>query len=193
MRRKTYDVLFETKTEMNLLGRERSFAHSLLYFALSLGLFGGGVSNHVLIQQPLGVRFAVVLAVIVITGVALCMEAFLLHGICETVGATSGDPAALICLLGYTALPFLVLTPVALLCTKIGLEGMLLFPLVTLVGLCWMLYLLVRALEVVYIIDFTRAVSVVCFSLLLQYVVFLLPLQLVYYLVSRQLDVLFRF
>jgi len=182
MRRKTFDVLFETKNGMHLLGKEQSFSHSALYFALSLGLFGGVVSNHFLAAQPLEIRFAVVLAVIVITGVILSLEGFLLHGICETVGATSGNPASLICMLGYTALPFLVLTPVALMCTKIGYSGLLIFPFVLLAGLMWMLYLLMRALEVVYIIDFTRALSVVCFSLLLQYIAFVLPIQLAYYL-----------
>lgn len=50
---------------------------------------------------------------------------FLLHGILETLGAMAGDAVGLICLLGYTTLPFLVMTPVALLGTKLGLPGML--------------------------------------------------------------------
>ncbi|MFQ9523698.1 MAG: hypothetical protein ACLR2G_09680 [Phascolarctobacterium faecium] len=39
----------------------------------------------------------------------------------ETLGAMAGDAVGLICLLGYTTLPFLVMTPVALLGTKLGL------------------------------------------------------------------------
>jgi hypothetical protein len=60
-----------------------------------------------------------------IGAVVLTCMAFLLHGILETVGATSGNPVSLICLLGYTVLPFLVLTPVAFLSTKLGLTGVL--------------------------------------------------------------------
>lgn len=151
---------------------------SCLYFALSLGLFGGVVSNHFLSKLELGTRFAVVVAVILITGVALFMYGLLLHGILETVGSTSGNPVALICLLGYTALPFLVLTPVAFLSTKSGYGGLLLFLAAFGVGAVWMLYLLMRALQVVYIIDFPRAAAVVLFSLLLLYIVFVLPWQL---------------
>lgn len=96
---------------------------------------------------------------------------FLLHGILETLGAMAGDAVGLICLLGYTTLPFLVMTPVALLGTKLGLPGML----VVVGAACitaklWMLYLLIRALQVVYLIDFKRSLATVAFSLLLLYI-----------------------
>ena len=187
MRRKTFDVLFETNTGMGRLGSEHCLWRSGWYFFLSLGMFGGVVSNHLLAYMPLGVRLGVVLAVVLIVGVSLTMYGFLIHGIMETLGTTSGNPVALICLLGYTALPFLVLTPLALLSTRIGYDGILLFALVLLIGLLWMLYLFIRALQVVYIIDLTRAAAVVFFSLLLLYVAFVLPLHLLYKLVNLQL------
>ena len=43
------------------------------------------------------------------------------------------------------------------------------------VGVIWMLYLLVRSLEAVYLIDWVRAMVTVLFSLLLMFIVFVLP------------------
>ena len=99
-----------------------------------------------------------------------------------------GDAVGLICLLGYTTLPFLVMTPVALLGTKLGLPGML-----VVVGACitaklWMLYLLIRALQVVYLIDFKRSLATVAFSLLLLYIAFVLPLQIVFELLMLKIS-----
>ena len=153
---------------------------SLWYFALSVGLFSGVVTNQLFLDQTLSVRFAVIAAAVSIAGVVLSMYGFLLHGILETLGAMAGDAVGLICLLGYTTLPFLVMTPVALLGTKLGLPGML-----VVVGACitaklWMLYLLIRALQVVYLIDFKRSLATVAFSLLLLYIAFVLPLQIVF-------------
>ncbi|MCQ5198450.1 hypothetical protein, partial [Phascolarctobacterium faecium] len=93
------------------------------------------------LDQALSVRFAVIAAAVSFAGVVLSMYGFLLHGILETLGAMAGAAVGLICLLGYTTLPFLVMTPVALLGTKLGLPGML-----VVVGACitaklWMLYL----------------------------------------------------
>jgi hypothetical protein len=48
-----------------------------------------------------------------------------------------------------------------------------------------MLYLLVRSLEVVYIIDFKRAAATVLFSLLLVYIVVVLPWQVGFNLLLR--------
>lgn len=123
-----------------------------------------------------------------IAGVVLSMYGFLLHGILETLGAMAGDAVGLICLLGYTTLPFLVMTPVALLGTKLGLPGML-----VVVGACitaklWMLYLLIRALQVVYLIDFKRSLATVAFSLLLLYIAFVLPLQIVFELLMLKIS-----
>ena len=179
MRRKTFDVLFETRDGMRLLVQERCMWRSLWYFALSVGLFSGVVTNQLFLDQALSVSIA---------GVVLSMYGFLLHGILETLGAMAGDAVGLICLLGYTTLPFLVMTPVALLGTKLGLPGML-----VVVGACitaklWMLYLLIRALQVVYLIDFKRSLATVAFSLLLLYIAFVLPLQIVFELLMLKIS-----
>ena len=188
MRRKTFDVLFETRDGMRLLVQERCMWRSLWYFALSVGLFSGVVTNQLFLDQALSVRFAVIAAAVSIAGVVLSMYGFLLHGILETLGAMAGDAVGLICLLGYTTLPFLVMTPVALLGTKLGLPGML-----VVVGACitaklWMLYLLIRALQVVYLIDFKRSLATVAFSLLLLYIAFVLPLQIVFELLMLKIS-----
>ena len=161
---------------------------SLWYFALSVGLFSGVVTNQLFLDQTLSVRFAVIAAAVSIAGVVLSMYGFLLHGILETLGAMAGDAVGLICLLGYTTLPFLVMTPVALLGTKLGLPGML-----VVVGACitaklWMLYLLIRGLQVVYLIDFKRSLATVAFSLLLLYIAFVLPLQIVFELLMLKIS-----
>jgi hypothetical protein len=187
MRRKTFNVLFETKDEMAILGKEHCMWRSLWYFVLSLGLFCGVVSNYVLSAQTLVVRFAVVAAILIVLALLLAMYGFLLHGILETVGATSGNPVSLICLLGYTVLPFMVLTPVAFLSTKYGFTGILIFGATFAAGMLWMLYLLMRALEAVYIIDFIRAFAVVCFSVLMLGIVFVMPVCLAVKLVLLQL------
>ena len=181
MRRKTFDVLFETRDGMRLLVQERCMWRSLWYFALSVGLFSGVVTNQLFLDQTLSVRFAVIAAAVSIAGVVLSMYGFLLHGILETLGAMAGDAVGLICLLGYTTLPFLVMTPVAL-------PGML-----VVVGACitaklWMLYLLIRALQVVYLIDFKRSLATVAFSLLLLYIAFVLPLQIVFELLMLKIS-----
>ena len=173
---------------LTLLVQERCMWRSLWYFALSVGLFSGVVTNQLFLDQALSVRFAVIAAAVSIAGVVLSMYGFLLHGILETLGAMAGDAVGLICLLGYTTLPFLVMTPVALLGTKLGLPGML-----VVVGACitaklWMLYLLIRALQVVYLIDFKRSLATVAFSLLLLYIAFVLPLQIVFELLMLKIS-----
>ncbi|MBR5796996.1 MAG: YIP1 family protein [Phascolarctobacterium sp.] len=185
MRRKTFDVLFDTRVGMTALVKQPCLWRSGFYYTLSVGLFTGVVSNSWLIHEPLEVRFAIVVALIIILGAAISMYGFLLHGILETFGALAGDAKGLVCLLGYTTLPFLVLTPCALLAGKLGFDGLLLLAAVTLIVCCWMLYLLVRSLEVVYIIDFKRAAATVLFSLLLVYIVIVLPWQVGFNLLLR--------
>ena len=180
MRRKIYDVLFQTRTGMTDLVKQPSLWRSGFYFTLSVGLFSGVVTNTWLVDLPLSMRLGTVLATVIVTGVALALYGFLLHGILETVGALAGDARVLICLLGYTALPFLLLTPLALLAGKLGLEGLIFLAAIGLVGLLWMLYLLIRSLEVTYIIDFKRSASIILFSLLLLYIVFVLPWRIVF-------------
>lgn len=160
----------------------------LVVFCLKRGSVQRRCNKSVVLDQTLSVRFAVIAAAVSIAGVVLSMYGFLLHGILETLGAMAGDAVGLICLLGYTTLPFLVMTPVALLGTKLGLPGML-----VVVGACitaklWMLYLLIRALQVVYLIDFKRSLATVAFSLLLLYIAFVLPLQIVFELLMLKIS-----
>ncbi len=185
MRRKTFDVLFEPDEGMGLLVRQSSLWRSAMYFTLSVGFFAGVVTNSWLLQEPLSVRMALIAAIVIISGTALALYGFLLHGIMETFATLAGDPTGLICLLGYTTLPFLVLTPVALLAGKFGLGGIPLLLITFLIGFIWMLYLLIRSLEVVYLVDKVRATATVIFSLLLMYIVFVLPWQLFGILIQR--------
>lgn len=178
MRRKTFDVLFDPGAGMAALVKQPCIWRSAFYFTLSVGFFTGVTTNCWLIEQPLEVRFAIILAVVLVAATALSLYGFLLHGIMETLGALAGDPVGLICLLGYTTVPFLLLTPGALLAGKLGLNGLPLLGILFLVGCLWMLYLLVRSLEAVYLVDAFRAGVTVLFSLLLLYIVFVLPWQL---------------
>ncbi len=187
MRRKTFNVLFENKNGMEILCHEHCLWRSCMYFILSLGFYGGVVTNHFFKIQPLGVRLALVGGVLLVAAVALLLYGFLLHGILETVGATSGNPVSLICLLGYTSLPFLLLTPAAYYSTLIGYEGILLFGATLLFGSIWTLYLLIRALQVVYIIDFVRAMSVVFLSIIMMGIAFVLPWYILIRLVLMQI------
>ena len=187
MRRKTFDVLFEPEVGLATLVKQPCPWRSALYFTLSVGFFTGVVTNSWLLQQPLEVRFAIIIVTVLIAGTALALYGFLLHGIMETLGALAGDPVGLICLLGYTTLPFLVLSPGALLAGKMGLEGLPLLGILTAVGCVWMLYLLVRSLEAVYLIDWLRAGVTVLFSLLLLYIVMVLPWQMLIGMLLRSL------
>ena len=184
MRRKTFDVLFEPGAGLAALVKQPCLWRSAFYFTISVGFFTGVVTNCWLLEQPLQVRFAIILATVLIMATALSLYGFLLHGIMETFGALAGDPVGLICLLGYTTLPFLLLTPGALLAGKLGLGGLPLLGIIVLAGFVWMLYLLVRTLEAVYLIDCFRSSVSLLFSLLLMYIVFVLPWQLLVKLIT---------
>lgn len=184
MRRKTFDVLFEPGAGMAALVKQPCLWRSAFYFTISVGFFTGVVTNSWLLEQPLQVRFAIMLTTVLISATALSLYGFLLHGIMETFGALAGDPVGLICLLGYTTLPFLLLTPGALLAGKMGLGGLPLLGGIVLVGFVWMLYLLVRTLEAVYLIDCFRSLVALLFSLLLMYIVFVLPWQILVKLIT---------
>ena len=87
MRRKTFDVLFSTRDGMEMLVKEKCLWRSLWYFTMSVGLFCGVITNQLFLEQPLSVRFGIIVVVLVITGVCLLMYGFLLHGILCTMGA----------------------------------------------------------------------------------------------------------
>lgn len=177
MRRKTYEVLFEPEESLTALAKHPSLWRSASYFTMSVGFFAGVVLNTWLYMEPLHFRMALILAAVVNGGAALTLYAFLLHGILETFGAMAGDSRTLVCLLGYSSLPYLVLTPAALLCSRLGFEGLPFLALVFLSGAIWQLYLLVRTLEIVYILDFVRATATILFSLLMLYIVYVFPWQ----------------
>jgi hypothetical protein len=62
MRRKTFNVLFETKNEMDILGKEHCMWRSLWYFVLSLGFFIRRGEQFCAQFTALGIRFGVVAA-----------------------------------------------------------------------------------------------------------------------------------
>lgn len=105
MRRKTFEVLFEPGAGMAAIAKQPSLWRSAFYFTLSFSFFGVA-TNCWLLDSPLEVRFGIIIATVLIAGTALTLYGFLLHGIMETFGALAGDPVGLICLLGYTTLPF---------------------------------------------------------------------------------------
>lgn len=184
MRKESFMILFETKAGMTELVTKPCMWRSALYFVVSMGLYTGVVTNTWLLSQPLEVRGAMVLSVIMFLIVLLFLYAMLLHGILETFGALAGDAKALICVVGYTAMPFLVFTPVALLAGKLGLGGLPLLALISLVAFVWMNYLLIRALEVVYIISFWQSLGVIVFTLVLLYIFFTWPVRVGIHLIK---------
>ena len=184
MRRYIFDLLFVLGVGMAALVKQPCLWRSAFYFTLSVGFFTGVVTNSWLIEQSLQIRFAIIICTVLITATALSLYGFLIYGIMESFGALAGDPLGLICLLGYTTLPFLLLTPGALLAAKMGLGGLPLLGCIFLAGCLWLLYLLVRNLEAVYLVDGFRAAITLLFSLLLLYIVFVLPWQIGFKLVS---------
>ncbi len=184
MRRKTFEVLFEPSTGMTEVAEQACLWRSASYFCMSTGFFWGVVINTYFSQQPLAVRGALILSVMLISAAILLLYGFIVHGIVETYGQT-GNPVSFLCLLGYTALPFLILTPAALLASRYGMTGLPFLGLCFLAGVLWLLFLLVRSIQVVYIIDLPRAVGAVVLSLVLLYTVFGLPLQIAWTLIER--------
>lgn len=187
MRRKTFDIFFEPSQGLAALVKQPSLWRSGFYFTISVGLFAGVITNTWLIAQPLDVRLAIVLGTVLVMATVLILYGLLLHGIMEAFGALAGDAQGLICLLGYTTLPFLLLTPEALLVVKMGIRGLPYLGVLLLIGSIWTLCLLVLSLEAVYLVDWFRSAVAVLFSLLLLYIVLVLPLQMLYLLLMRSL------
>ena len=182
MLRELLDLNFDIKEWMESVVSRRCLWRSALYFIASMGLYTGVVSNTWLLAQPLEIRAAMVLSSIMFLGILFFLYSMLLHGILETFGALAGDVRALICVVGYTALPFLIFTPVALLAGKLGFGGLPLLAIITLAALIWMNYLLVRALEIVYIISVWQSLGVIIFSLVVLYVFFTWPIRVGFYI-----------
>lgn len=176
MRRKSFDVLFATKSGMAELALNPTMWRSLFYFTISIGAFIGVCTNIVFSQQILEVRFAILVGIIITKIVGFAIFGCFLHGLIDACGGGSGNVRGLLCILGFTALPFLVLTPVVLLGVKLGGLWLILLPVAWLFGGIWCIYLIVRAVEAVYLINFGRAVAIVGFGFFLWLIVFLVPI-----------------
>jgi len=187
MRRKSYDVLFETKMGMDWLAQNPTLWRSLFYFVISVGAYVGVCTNVIFSQQEMAVRFAILIAILLVYIIGLVVFGCFLHGLIDACGGGSGNVKGLLCILGYTGLPFLVLTPVALLAVKGGGFAPLLLPISTLVGLIWSLYLVIRAVEAVYIIEFGRSAAVVLFGILLLLLLIFLPVYILVRVVALSL------
>jgi len=176
MRRKSFDVLFATKTGMAELALNPTMWRSLFYFTISLGAFIGVCTNIAFSQQTLGIRFAILVGIILTKIVGMAIFGCFLHGLIDACGGGAGNVRGLLCILGFTALPFLVLTPVALLGVSLGGIWLLTLPLTMLFGCFWCVYLMIRAVEAVYLINFGRAAALVVFGFFLWLIVFLVPI-----------------
>lgn len=178
MRRKSFDVLFEPKQGMAELAKNPTMWRSLFYFVISAGAFSGVITNVLFADQSLAIRFAVLIGLLLVKLVALTCYGCFLHGLSDICGAPGGDIRSFLCILGFTTLPYLVLTPVALLAVRFGGFWLLLLPLAGIAGLLWWFFLVVRALQVVYLINFFRAAAIVAFSLFLLMIIMFMPFYL---------------
>ena len=178
MRRKSFDVLFEPKLGMAELAKKPTMWRSLFYFVISMGAFIGVITNVIFADQSIAVRFAILLGFLLIKLIALACYGCFLHGLSDICGAPGGDIRSFLCILGFTTLPYLVLTPIALLGVRFGGIWLLLIPIAGLIGLAWWFFLVVRALQVVYLINFFRAAAIVAFSLFLLMIILFMPFYL---------------
>lgn len=187
MRRKSFDVLFDTKTGMTWLAEHPTMWRSLFYFVISTGAFIGVCTNVFFSQEYLGVRFAILVGILLVNLLGLIIFGCFLHGLIDLCGGGSGNVRGFLCILGFTTLPYLVFTPLALLAVRLGGLGLLSLPVTALAAFLWSLYLMMRAVEAVYLLDFKRSAIVVFFAFLLWLVILLLP----GYLLVNMLDIAF--
>ncbi len=178
MRRKSFDVLFATKTGMGWVAQHPTLWRSLFYFVISMGAFTGVCTNIAFAQQYLWVRFAILVGVLLTHLLILIVFGCCLHGLIDAAGGGSGNVWGLLCIMGYTTLPFLVLTPLALMAMELGGVAYLVLPVACVVGYVWCVYLLMRAVEAVYLLNFGQAFVVVIFALLLWALMLFLPIYL---------------
>lgn len=178
MRRKSFDVLFATKTGMGWLAQHPTMWRSLFYFTISVGAFYGVCTNILFSEQELFVRLAILIGVLLAKLIVIIVFGCYLHGLIDACGGGSGNVKGLLCIMGFTSLPFLVLTPLALFAMRMSGAYMLVLPLATFIGYVWGAYLLVRAVEAVYLLDFARSLVVVLFGIGLWFLMLGLPLYL---------------
>ncbi|HIU63795.1 MAG TPA: YIP1 family protein [Candidatus Avacidaminococcus intestinavium] len=187
MRRKVFDLLFEPKQRMTELSDVSSLWRSLFYFVLSMGICSGIVTNVLFSGSSLAVRGGILLGFVVFHLVALIVYTCFLHGLSDACGAPGGDIRALLGLLGYAALPYLVVAPIFLLSVKLGGFWLVFIVLAGMGASLWALFLVIRALQAVYLLTFFRACAMVCFSIFLLTVATILPI----YLASKMLLISF--
>ena len=178
MRRKSFDVLFDTKSGMAWLADHPTMWRSLFYFVISLGAFAGVCTNVFFREEYIGVRFAILLGFLVVRGIELTVFGCFLHGLIDLCGGGSGNVRGFLCILGFTTLPYLVFTPLALLAVELGGLGVLSLPVTYFAAFLWSLYLMMRAVEAVYLLDFMRSVMVVFFAFFLWLIMLALPIYL---------------
>ena len=179
MRRKSFDVLFATKTGMGWLAQHPTLWRSLFYFVISMGAFTGVCTNIAFADQYLWVRLGVLLGVLSAHLLIIIVFGCFLHGLIDACGGGSGNVWGLLCIMGFTTLPFLVLTPLALMAMRLGGVAVLVLPIACILGYIWCVYLLMRAVEAVYLLNFRQAFVVVVFALLLWALMLGLPIYLV--------------
>ena len=178
MRRKSFDVLFDTKSGMAWLADHPTMWRSLFYFVISLGAFLGVCTNVFFKEEYIGVRFAILIGMLVSKAIGMVFFACFLHGLIDLCGGGSGNIRGFLCILGFTTLPYLVFTPLALLAVKLGGLGLLSLPITYFAAFLWSLYLMMRAVEAVYLLDFLRSGIVVFFAFLLWFIMLALPIYL---------------
>ena len=178
MRRKSFDVLFETRAGMAYLAQNPTLWRSLFYYVISVGAFVGVCTNIMFAQQYITVRIAILLAILIKCIIGMCIFGFFLHGLIDACGGGSGNVKGLLCILGFTGLPFLVLTPLSLLAARLGGMGIIVFPVALFIGCLWSLYLIIRAVEAVYLIKLKDSCAIVGFGILLWLIMLLLPIYL---------------
>ena len=107
MRRKSFDVLFATKTGMAELALNPTMWRSLFYFTISLGAFIGVCTNIAFSQQTLGIRFAILVGIILTKIVGMAIFGCFLHGLIDACGG--GAVICEVCFdMGFTAFTVLV-------------------------------------------------------------------------------------
>ena len=163
---------------MGWLAQHPTLWRSLFYFIISMGAFVGVCTNIAFADQYLWVRFGILLGVLLAHLLVLIAFGCSLHGLIDACGGGSGNVRGLLCIMGFTTLPFLVLTPLALMAMRLGGLAVLVLPAACLIGYVWCVYLLMRAVEAVYLLNFGQSFVVVIFALLLWALMLGLPLYL---------------
>ncbi len=185
MRRKSFDVLFDTRNGMTWLADHPTMWRSLYYFVISTGAFVGVCTNVFFKEEYIGVRFAILVGILLIRALELVVFGCFLHGLIDLCGGGSGNVRGFLCVLGFTSLPYLVLTPLVLLSVQLGGLGLLSLPVICFAAFLWSLYLIIRAVEAVYLLDLLRSAMAVFFAFFLWLIMLVLPVYLLVNLFVR--------